>query len=106
MRGEMFRGVPWLALLVLAAVGVCAAGGEGLLPFDPGELDLGSAFKPPWWIDGGDWGNALGADNLGRDILSRIMAGSRVSVIVAFYAILFSGGIGARRRPYLPSGLP
>ena len=95
MRGEMFRGVPWLALLVLAAVGVCAAGGEGLLPFDPGELDLGSAFTPPWWIDGGDWGNALGADNLGRDILSRIMAGSRVSVIVAFYAILFSGGIGA-----------
>jgi len=94
MRAEMFRGVPWLALLVLAAVGICAAGGEALLPFEPGELDLGAAFKPPAWMSG-DWANPLGADNLGRDILSRIMAGSRVSVIVAFYAILFSGGIGA-----------
>ncbi len=95
MDASMFRGVPWLPLLVIAAVGICAAGGEAMLPFDANELDLGAAFKPPFWLEGGDMTNPLGADNLGRDILSRIMAGSRVSVIVAFYAILFSGGIGA-----------
>jgi peptide/nickel transport system permease protein len=95
MGDSIFRGVPWVPLAILAAVGICAAGGEWLLPFDPNELDLGSAFKPPFWLPGGDLANPLGADNLGRDILSRIMAGSRVSVIVAFYAILFSGGIGA-----------
>ncbi len=95
MRARFFRGVPWLAILVLAAVLACAAGGEAILPHDPNDLDLGSAFLPPAWLDGGSLSSPLGADNLGRDILSRIMAGSRVSVIVAFYAILFSGGIGA-----------
>jgi peptide/nickel transport system permease protein len=90
-----WRGVPWLALLVLGAVLVCAAGGDALLPHDPNDLDLGSAFLPPAWQAGGSLSMPLGADNLGRDILSRIMAGSRVSVIVAFYAILFSGSIGA-----------
>jgi len=94
MRASL-KGVPWLALLVLAAVLVCAALGEAILPHDPGDLDLGSAFLPPSWLEGGSLAMPLGADNLGRDILSRIMAGSRVSVIVAFYAILFSGGIGA-----------
>ncbi len=95
MRADWLRGIPWLPLAVLGAVGLCAAGGDLLLPFDPGDLDLAAAFKPPAWLPGGSMANPLGADNLGRDILSRIMAGSRVSVIVAFYAILFSGSIGA-----------
>jgi peptide/nickel transport system permease protein len=95
MRGDWLRGLPWLSLVVLGAVGICAAGGDFLLPFDPGDLDLGAAFQPPAWLSGGSMANPLGTDNLGRDILSRIMAGSRVSVIVAFYAILFSGSIGA-----------
>jgi peptide/nickel transport system permease protein len=66
-----------------------------MFPFDPNQLDLGGAFRPPAWQEKGQIAMPLGADNLGRDILSRIMAGSRVSVIVCFYAILFSGGIGA-----------
>ncbi len=92
---EWARGLPWLPLLVLAAVGLCAAIGEDMFPFDPNQLDLSAAFRPPAWQEKGSLLNPLGADNLGRDILSRIMAGSRVSVIVCFYAILFSGGIGA-----------
>ncbi|MEZ5714927.1 MAG: ABC transporter permease subunit [Paracoccaceae bacterium] len=43
---------------------------------------------------GGTWAHPLGTDNLGRDILSRIIAGTRVSVIVCFWAILLSGAIG------------
>ncbi len=88
-------GLPWAALGVIAVVLICAAGGEALLPQDPGDLDLGAAFRPPFWLDGGDLATPLGADNLGRDILSRIMAGARVTVIVAFYAILLSGSLGA-----------
>jgi peptide/nickel transport system permease protein len=95
MRGETLRDLPWLPLLVLAAVGGFAVGGEWLLPHDPNELDLGAAFRPPFWQSGGSLASPLGTDNLGRDIVSRIMAGSRVSVIVAAYAILFSGAIGA-----------
>ena len=94
MRANL-RGVPLFAFAVLAALLIFAAGGEVLLPHDPNELDLGVSFLPPAWLAGGGLSNLLGADNLGRDILSRIMAGCRVSVIVAFYAILFSGSIGA-----------
>ena len=85
------RNAPWPAFLVLALVLICAAGGEIIMPHDPNELDLGAAFNPPFT----SLAAPLGADNLGRDLVSRIMAGCRVSVIVAFYAILFSGGIGA-----------
>lgn len=89
------RRLPWLPLLVLGAVGIAAIGGEAISPHDPNGLDLSASFKPPAWQEGGSWDYPLGADNLGRDILSRIMAGCGVSVIVAFYAILFSGSIGA-----------
>ena len=53
-----------------------------------------AAFKPPFWQDGGTTEYLLGTDNLGRDVLSRIIAGARVSVIVSLYAIVFSGAIG------------
>ena len=81
MRAEFLpgwaRGLPWLPIVLLAAVGVCAAAGEWIMPYDPNELDLGAAFNPPPWQEGGTLAYALGADNLGRDILSRIMAGSK-----------------------------
>jgi peptide/nickel transport system permease protein len=89
------RGTPWLSLLVLAVVLICAAGGDAITPQDPNDLDLGSAFHPPFFEAGGSLATLLGTDNLGHDLLSRIMVGSRVSVIVAFYAIILSGSIGA-----------
>jgi peptide/nickel transport system permease protein len=79
-----------LALLVLAAVF-----GDGLAPHDPNALDLRSSFRPPFWAEKGSLAYPLGTDNLGRDILSRIIAGARVSVIVALWAIFLAGGIGA-----------
>ena len=85
---------PWLALLVLGAVLVCAIAGNWISPFDPNDLDLGASFQPPVWQAGGGWDHLLGTDNLGHDILSRIIAGSRVSAVVAFYAIALSGAIG------------
>ncbi len=87
--------MPWLALLLLAAVLACAAAGDWIAPFDPNDMDLGASFQPPVWQAAGGWDHLLGTDNLGHDILSRIVAGSRVSVVVAFYAIVLSGAIGA-----------
>ena len=89
------RGVPWLAFLVLAIVLVCAVGGEDILPDDPNGLNLADAFRPPFWAAKGSAAHLLGTDNMGRDILSRILAGSQISAIVCAYAILFSGCIGA-----------
>ena len=86
---------PWLALLVLAVVLACAAAGDWIAPFDANDMDLSASFQPPVWQAGGDWVHLLGTDNLGHDILSRIIAGSHVSVVVAFYAIVLSGALGA-----------
>lgn len=94
-RAAWLLQLPWPVLLIIGAVAVCAVGGEVLLPADPAGLNLGAAFRPPAWEPSGSMANPLGTDNLGRDILSRIMAGSRISVIVCFYAILFSGCIGS-----------
>ena len=55
---------------------------------DPLEQDLMARFTPPVWQDGGTWTYPLGADNLGRDVLVRLLYGSRVSLVVGFAAVL------------------
>jgi ABC-type dipeptide/oligopeptide/nickel transport system permease subunit len=55
---------------------------------DPLEQDLMARFTPPVWQDGGTWTYPLGADNLGRDVLVRLLYGSRVSLLVGFSAVL------------------
>lgn len=96
-RGRLssFNRLPLLPMLVLAVLVLCALFGNQIAPHDPTLLDLSRSLRPPGWLEGGEWAYPLGTDNLGRDILSRIIAGARISVIVALYAILVSGGIGA-----------
>jgi peptide/nickel transport system permease protein len=89
------RGVPWLSVGLLLLLLAAALGGESLAPYDPNALDLANAFKPPAWNTGGSVAHLLGTDNMGRDILSRIIAGARISVSVAFYVVVLSGGSGA-----------
>jgi peptide/nickel transport system permease protein len=88
------NGAPVLPLLILLLVGVGAVGGDAVLPHDPNELNLAAAFHPPFWQAAGSLAYPLGTDNLGRDILSRIIAGTRVAVVVSLYAIVFAGAIG------------
>ena len=59
-------------------------------PFDPASLDLMEASTPPAWLEEGVSKFLLGTDDQGRDILSTIMFGSRVSLIVGFLAVMFS----------------
>ena len=59
-------------------------------PFDPSSLDLMEAFTPPSWSKEGMSKFLLGTDGQGRDMLSTILYGSRISLIVGFAAILFS----------------
>ena len=63
-------------------------------PFNPASLDLMDAFTPPVWIEDGTWKYPLGTDDQGRDILSTIMYGNRISLIVGFFAVLLSMFIG------------
>ncbi|WP_339948352.1 ABC transporter permease [uncultured Albimonas sp.] len=93
-RLRRFRGVPWISLAILLGMIVAAVGGPAVSPHDPNGINLSATFVPPIWIEGGSWSHVLGTDNLGRDILSRLIAGARISLVISLYAILLSGGIG------------
>lgn len=63
-------------------------------PYDLASLNLLDAFAPPIWSDGGSGQHLLGTDQQGRDLLSAILFGARVSLTVGFAAILFSMVLG------------
>lgn len=65
-----------------------------LTPFDPAATNVANRLKPPSWVEGGVKEHILGTDNLGRDILSRILYGSRVSLLVGISAVILAGFIG------------
>ena len=63
-------------------------------PHDPNETDLFRRLQPPGWVEGGEWGYLLGCDGLGRDILSRIIYGTRISIFIGAAVILVATTIG------------
>ncbi len=86
-----------LAALVTAVIFVAAGFAPWLAPynpFDPATLSLMDAFTPPAWIDGGSAAFVLGTDDLGRDMLSTIMHGSRISLAVGFCAVMLGMTMG------------
>ena len=62
-----------------------------LAPHDPTEADITKKLIPPVWMEGGTWEHPLGTDRFGRDVLSRIIYGSRISLIVSLVAIGVAG---------------
>ena len=60
----------------------------------PEEIDLFNMAQPPVWEEGGSMEHILGTDILGRDIFSRILIGSRVSLLVGVFSVLVAGFIG------------
>ena len=63
-------------------------------PFDPASLNLLDATNPPAWLPGGSWRFPLGTDDQGRDILSAILYGSRLSLGIGFAAVLLAMALG------------
>ncbi|MGV1789610.1 ABC transporter permease [Rhizobium sp. A37_96] len=84
----IFGGGFILILLILAIFAPYIA------PKDPLEQDLMSGTLPPAWIDGSDPGFLLGTDDLGRDVLSRVIFGTRIALTVAFVAAGLAAFVG------------
>ncbi len=63
-------------------------------PKDPLALDPLRRLLPPVWMQGGSWGYPLGTDHVGRDILSRLIYGSRISTVIGLTAVTISASIG------------
>ncbi|HET9539394.1 MAG TPA: ABC transporter permease [Candidatus Limnocylindria bacterium] len=66
-----------------------------LSPADPYEQTLRLRFRPPVWEDRGSWAHPLGTDRLGRDVLTRIMWGSRISLAAGVLTVLLASAVGA-----------
>jgi len=82
-----------LALLTFLLV-VPAVLAPQVAPYDPLKGSLAKRLKPPVWMEGGSAQHLLGTDKLGRDILSRMIHGARVSLAVSVIAIFVGGIIG------------
>ena len=87
------QGVMIGAAIVLAAV-LIALSAPLIAPHDPYYQDLLNRLVPPVWDSRGSWEHILGTDHLGRDYLSRLIYGARISLLIGVGAALISGFIG------------
>ncbi|MHA6629429.1 ABC transporter permease [Pseudonocardia sichuanensis] len=95
VRAVLRNKLAVVAIAVLAAVLVAAVFAPVVAPYDPAAQDLLVRLRPPAWLAGGDAAHLLGTDQLGRDVLSRLIHGARVSLLVGVSAALLAGVIGA-----------
>ena len=86
---------PLMALGIYALVVICALFGELIAPFAKDQAHFANVLQPPAWSSGGGWPFLLGTDHLGRDMLSRLIAGTRISLVTAGAAIFVAGVLGA-----------
>lgn len=87
-------GAAILGLLALAAALIAAVMAPVLSPADPVKNDLLGRLSPPMWLDGGDSAHPLGTDTLGRDVLSRLLYGARVSLWIGLTAVMIGAILG------------
>jgi len=100
---NMPRRPPLLPVLILLVIATVAIFPNFIAPDDPYKTKLSARMMPPAWLDDGgkrerlelsSTSYLLGTDQLGRDVLSRLLHGARVSLTVGFFAVIVAGGIG------------
>jgi peptide/nickel transport system permease protein len=91
---SVLQRVPIFPLLILATLVFTAFSADFLAPHNPEVGNLRNRYRPPVWQDRGSWEYILGTDHMGRDVLSRLIYGSRISLIVGVTAVLFAGTVG------------
>src|SRR5688500_3930522 len=89
-----WTSLPLIPLGVIGALLLVALAAPLLAPYSPTEQNLPDRLRPPAWVAGGSMAHPLGTDLFGRDILSRVVYGARVSLSLAVIAILVAGLIG------------
>jgi peptide/nickel transport system permease protein len=88
------REFPWFPGVVLGALVLTAVFAPVLAPQSPTDADITQKLIPPFWMEGGAREHPLGTDRFGRDVLSRIIYGSRISLLVSLIAIGVAGTAG------------
>jgi peptide/nickel transport system permease protein len=95
-RVPAFRteGLPTVPIAILVTLTLVAVFANVIAPHNPEIGSLSQRFKPPAWSAGGSTEHLLGTDHIGRDVLSRLIFGARVSMVVGFTAVFFAGITG------------
>lgn len=78
----------WLLTMAITAVFA-----QWLMPYEFNQMDLRARLQPPAWL-GGSWAHVLGTDELGRDILSRVISAIQISLLIAFASTAISTALG------------
>jgi ABC-type dipeptide/oligopeptide/nickel transport system permease subunit len=92
VRQNPLGGVGLSIVLLVMLTAACA---PWLAPHPPEAADITRRLQPPAWVGRGSGEFLLGTDQQGRDVLSRIIFGSRISLLVGFTAVAISGSVGA-----------
>lgn len=83
-----------LGLTIVLLVISCAIFAPLIAPYEPTKINTDMLLTAPAWLDGGSMAHLLGTDHLGRDILSRIIYGSRISLLVGGASVIVAGIVG------------
>lgn len=92
-RGWKSTGT-WIGAVIVGIAVICAIFAPLLSPHDPFAQDLGKRLLVPFWMEGSDPAHLLGTDQLGRDYLSRLIYGCRISMLIGVTVSIVSGVIG------------
>ena len=94
MRGSLGHGGLMIGGTILLVIVAAALAAPLIAPHDPCAQDLSKRLLPPIWDARGTWEHMLGTDKLGRDYLSRLIYGARISLLIGSVTVLISGTIG------------
>ena len=88
------KAAPFIPLSIIVVFVLAAILADLVTFHDAYQVSLRDRLIPPFSQDGGSWSHPLGTDPLGRDVLTRIIYGARVSIIIAAAALTIGGGFG------------
>lgn len=91
---SVFRRVPFVPVTIVLVIVFSAVFAPYIAPHDPQKLDPSMRLTPPAWVEGGSSKYLLGTDSTGRDLLSRIIYGARISLLIAVFGITISALLG------------
>ncbi|HEY4607477.1 MAG TPA: ABC transporter permease [Acidimicrobiia bacterium] len=95
-RARRSNRIPWLPISIVVLILILPALFADLLTVhDPLRGTLGDRLIPPGWMEGGSWTYPLGTDKQGRDIMTRIIYGARISLTVSSLTILIGAVVGS-----------
>ena len=86
--------VTWLGAAIVGGVALIAIFAPLLAPYDPFSQNLNTRMVLPYWMEGGSTAHLFGTDQLGRDYLSRLIYGARISMTIGVMTVITSGLIG------------